>query len=714
MLAEGRSERRGLLPRYTLKSDNTFLRADALGDIHSADDGLFTDDTRMLSRLEFLIAGRPPSLLGAAVDQRNSLFTNHLTNRPLPNLGEQVIPEGVIHISRNRFLHSGRVFEQIQFTNYGEDVAGLPVRFGFAADFADIFEVQGRQRPGRGRALRPVLREHCIGLGYEGLDSRVRTTSLSFSRMPSWHQESEAHLSISIAHGERIDLYLEVDTAGTDAQPVPGPERYAQVMQEMRESMRSRLEQGASVSTSGRLFNAWIEKSRADLALLTTDLATGPYPYAGIPWFATPFGRDALITALQTLWINPELAQGVLRFLANTQATVASELRDAEPGKILHEMRRGEMAALNEVPFGCYYGAVDSTPLFVMLAGEYEARTGDRSLADEIWAALQRAVGWIERRLEQSPSGFLDYLGSRTGGLINQAWKDSQDSIFHASGAFPQPPIAVVEVQGYAYAAFRAMAEMSLARGDIAEADRLNDRAQKLRAAIEECFWLPDMGFYAVAIDGTGQACRIRASNVGHLLFCQVPTPGHAAQVIEHLLGRDFSSGWGIRTLASGQIRFNPMSYHNGSIWPHDTAMCAAGMAKYGKRLEVLRLLGDVFEAASHFEMRLPELYCGFERVEGQSPTPYPVACLPQSWAAGSVFMLLQACLGVHIDGRRREIRIESPLLPIGIEALTVRGCPFAEVRIDIRFYRLAEEVMVAAEGADDVAVLVHAGARHV
>lgn len=711
MLAEGR--RRGLLPRYTLKSDNTFLCADALGDVHSADDGLFADDTRMLSRFELLIAGRPPSLLGAAVDQSNTLFTNHLTNRPLPNLGEQVIPQGVIHISRSHFLHGGRLFEQIRFTNYGQDVARLPLRFGFAADFADIFEVQGRERPAHGRTLKPLRRQHSIELGYLGLDSRTRTTCVSFSVAPSWRRDSEAYLSISIAHAEQVDLYLEVDTTGADSQPVPGPARFEQAMEEMRRVMRARLEQGASISTSGRLFNAWVEKSRADLALLTTELATGPYPYAGIPWFATQFGRDALITALQTLWLNPQLAEGVLRFLATTQATAVCEFRDAEPGKILHEMRRGEMAVLNEVPFGCYYGAVDSTPLFVMLAGEYEARSGDRRLGDEIWPALQQAVGWIERRLAASPSGFLDYQGSQTGGLVNQAWKDSQDSIFHASGALPQPPVAVVEVQGYAYAAFRAMADMRLARGDRAEAARLNERAQALRAAIEERFWLPELEFYAVAIDAAGQACRTRTSNAGHLLFCQVPTPERAAWVVEQLLARDFCSGWGIRTLASGQVRFNPMSYHNGSIWPHDTALCAAGMAKYGNRSDVLRLLGDVFEAANHFDMRLPELYCGFDRVEGQSPTPYPVACLPQAWAAGSVFMLLQACLGVHVDGLRREIRIEGAQLPIGIEALIVRGLPIAEAQVDIRFYRLADEVRVAAEAAHGVTVLVQAGARH-
>ena len=700
-------DRRGLLPRFTLKDANTFLLADALGDIQGSDDGLFTEDTRVLSRYELEIAGRTPSLLGAAINQENTLFTAHLTNRPLPALGEGSIPQGVIHIERNRFLSGGCLHEQLKLTNFSEDDAQVPLKLLFAADFVDIFEVQGQVRKARGEHLPPVIDQRTIRLSYRGLDDRVRSTSIHFSHTPRAVSAQAAEFSIALPRGAVTELFVAI---GADPPELPGREAYAAAARHLTESMQQRLTQSASITTSGRLFNLWIDRSRSDLALLTTSLPTGPYPYAGIPWFATQFGRDAIITALQTLWVNPQLAAGVLAFLASTQAHEESAFRDSQPGKIMHEMRRGEMAALREVPFGCYYGGVDTTPLFVMLAGAYEKRSGDRTVVDEIWNSLLAATGWIERRMRESPTGFLDYARGEKTGLVNQAWKDSHDSMFHADGRLPRGPLAVVEVQGYAYAALQAMAELAAVRGAQAQADAWRERAQALRAAIERHFWVPELDFYAIALDGDGTPCRIRASNAGHLLFCGVPSAERAAAVTTQLLSAGSSSGWGIRTLAEGQPRYNPMSYHNGSVWPHDTALCAAGIAQYGGGAEVVRILGEIFEAAHHFGMRLPELYCGFARIDGQSPAPYPVACLPQAWSSGAAFMLLQAVLGVRIDGRRLEVHIRRPLLPQGIEALSVTDLPVGAARIDLEFYRVASEVVVApvkhAEGG--VRVLAH------
>jgi glycogen debranching enzyme len=495
---------------------------------------------------------------------------------------------------------------------------------------------------------------------------------------------------IDLARGAVAELYIEI---GSDPASQPGRERFETAAQLLSESMHKRTAQGASITTSGRLFNQWIDKSRSDLGLLTTELPTGPYPYAGTPWFATQFGRDGIITALQTLWINPPLAAGVLAFLASTQAQEESAFRDSQPGKILHEMRRGEMAVLQEVPFGQYYGGVDTTPLFVMLAGAYESRTGDRTLVDGIWKHVLAATAWIERRLDRSPTGFLDYARAEKTGLVNQSWKDSQDSMFHADGRFPRGPVAVVEVQGYAYSALRAMAQLANVRGEHTRATAWNRRADLLREAIEQQFWVPEMDFYAIALDGDGTPCKVRASNAGHLLYCAVPSAEHAAAVSAQLLSNQSSSGWGIRTLAEGQARYNPMSYHNGSIWPHDTALCAAGIARYGGRRRVVRILSEIFEAADHFGMRLPELYCGFARIPGQGPAPYPVACLPQAWSSACIFMLLQATLGVHIDGWRREVHIENPALPIGIESLKVRDLPVGDASIDLEFHCIGAEV---------------------
>ncbi|HZO22242.1 MAG TPA: glycogen debranching N-terminal domain-containing protein, partial [Steroidobacteraceae bacterium] len=421
---EESAERQGLLPRFTLKDADMFLLSDALGDIQSSRDGLFSNDTRMLSRYELQIAERRPALLGAALSQDNTMLTSHLTNLPLPILGEGVIPRGVIHIERSRLLWQGSLHERLKLTNFGNLVAQVPLRFCFDADFADIFEIQGTVRQRSGARQPPEIDGRTVRLGYRGLDERERVTYLAFSRVPQVLETHEARFMFELHNREPVELFVEISTA---AQPAPAAERFAAAAEGAAAKMSQRVAAAATLRTSGRLFDEWINKSRSDLALLTTDLATGPYPYAGIPWFATQFGRDAIITALQTLWTQPRLAAGVLRFLASTQARETSAFRDSEPGKIMHESRRGEMAALGEVPFGCYYGGVDTTPLFVMLAGAYEKQTGDRSVVDAIWDNLLAAIGWVEGRMRRSPTGFLDYARGQKSGLANQGWKDSQD-----------------------------------------------------------------------------------------------------------------------------------------------------------------------------------------------------------------------------------------------------------------------------------------------
>jgi len=685
-------DKRGLLPRFTLKDGNSFLLADALGDIHSSDDGFFTNDTRLLSRFELAIARRRPSLLGAAIAQDNTIFTTHLTNRPLTAPGELSLAQAVIHVERSRFIWEERVHERIRVTNFSDRHADVPLTLLFAADFADIFEVQGQVRKQRGVCLSPQVHASSVCLSYRGLDHIERSTCLAFSVTPHMLSSKEAEFRLPVASGASRELYLEV---GADHMPMPSAERFAEASEKLRGSMHVRLRQGASITSSGRLFNQWLDQSRSDLALLTTALPTGLYPYAGIPWFATQFGRDAIITALQTLWISPQLAAGVLNFLASKQATEASSFRDSQPGKIMHETRRGEMAALGEVPFGLYYGGVDTTPLFIMLAGEYERRTGDRTVVDGIWQSLLAAIRWIEDRMASSPTGFLDYARGESSGLVNQSWKDSHDSMFHADGSFPVGPVAVAEVQGYAYAALQAMSELARHRNLMDAHEGWAQSAQRLRAAIEARFWIPDMGFYAIALDGRGEPCRIFASDAGHLLYCGVANEERAAIVSAKLLSERFCSGWGIRTLAEQQVRYNPMSYHNGSIWPHDTSLCAAGIARYGARASVVQLLSQIFETAIHFNMRLPELYCGFTRAAGQSPVPYPVACLPQAWAAGSAFLLLQSSLGISIDGRSKSIHVTRPMLPQGIESVVVTDLGIADATIDLEFRKIANEVVV-------------------
>lgn len=680
----GTTEQRIPFRLFALKEGDTYMVADAYGDILGAGDGLFRNDTRMLSRWKMTLGGKQPNLLGAAVAQDNVFFTSNLSNRPLPELGGQSTPEGVIHVERARFLWGDRLYERWTLTNYDDQDAVVPLEIEFGSDFLDMFEVRGMRRLHRGRNLPSSISDRAVVFGYEGLDKVVRTSVLTFSEAPARLIERRAEFRIELPKRGCTVMFVEL---GNEAQK-PSEERFRAAAARARFDMRARRRRGASLHSSGRLFNDWIDKSRADLALLTTQLTTGPYPYAGIPWFSTPFGRDAIVTALEVLWIDPSLAQGVLRFLAANQAHETSDFRASNPGKIMHETRRGEMTSLGEVPFGKYYGGSDTTPLFVMLAAAYAARTDDLELIEELWPALTSAVAWIETYGDSNRDGFVDYGNTSPTGLTNQAWKDSSDSIFHADGRFPAGPIAVVEVQGYAHAALRGMGALARLRGDRTLAVKWRDAAHQLRQRIEDRFWMDDQQFYGLALDGEGQLCRVRASNAGHLLFAGVPSEDRAHCVTQTLLSAPFNSGWGLRTLATNEARYNPMSYHNGSIWPHDTAICAAGMARYGERQGVVRILSEMFEAAAQFNMRMPELYCGFPRARGEPPVAYPVACLPQAWSAGAIFLLLQTCLGISIDGKRGALRIDDPHLPIGIDHLAITNLRVGRRLVNLNFHR--------------------------
>lgn len=677
---------------YALKDRDTFIVADSHGDIAGAADGLFHDDTRILSRWELTLGDRSPTLLSGAVSQDNVYFTSHGLNRAIPVPGGPAAPPGVVHMERKRFLWQERLYERIRVTSYSPDPVELPLVFRFEADFRDMFEVRGARRRARGRLHPPEVADCTVRFRYDGLDGVARASVLAFSDAPLGLSECQAEFRISLKTDECREIYVEVGAADAE---VPARGRFRAAAARARYAMRARRRQGARITTNGRLFNAWIDKSRADLALLTTPMKSGPYPYAGIPWFSTAFGRDGILTAWQILWFDPSLAKGVLSYLAEWQAQDTSAFQDSAPGKIMHETRRGEMSALGEVPFGRYYGGVDTTPLFVALAGAYADRTGDYAQLDLWWPALERAAGWIVTMADRHPLGLISYARAMDGGLTNQGWKDSGDSIFHADGRFPEGPVALVEVQGYAYAAYRTMAAMTARRGDSEAAEGWSKRAAALRGVVEDRFWMPEEGFYGIALDGQGELCRVVASNPGHLLFTGLPRADRAERVARRLFSSDFFSGWGLRTLATDQPRFNPMSYHNGSVWPHDTTLTALGLSYYGERAGVVKLTSALFEAATQLEMRLPELFCGFPRAAGEPPVAYPVACLPQAWAAGSVFMLLQACLGLSISGEGAEVEIRDPILPLGIDRLSLEGLQIGDGSIDLTFERQGPRVAV-------------------
>ncbi|MET3580491.1 glycogen debranching enzyme [Mesorhizobium robiniae] len=674
---------------FALKQGDCFAVADAYGDIRGAGDGFFRDDTRVLSEFRLTVGGRQTSLLGASLSQDNVLFTSNLTNLPMQSVRGRDIPQGAIHIERVRLLWEDRLFERITLSNYSQEHSTIRVSLHFAADFRDMFEVRGSTRLKRGMAHAAETDATSVLLRYDGLDGLARMSAISFSQAPDHLTADRADFLIAVTRRSSKVLYVEV---GPEVAETPNRDRYRAAAARARFGMRAKRRHGATVHSSGRVFNDWVERARADVALLTTELTTGPYPYAGIPWFSTAFGRDGVISALQMLWLNPGLARGVLAFLAQHQATETSPFSDSQPGKIMHETRKGEMAALRELPFGRYYGGVDTTPLYIHLACAYADRTGDMAFVDSLWPSLCAAAEWTEEA--SRPTGFVTYQRAAESGLSNQGWKDSIDSVFHADGRIPKGPIALVEVQGYVFAAFRGLAALARRRGEGDRADHWDSRAEAMRAAVERHFWLDDLGFYALAIDGAGEPCKVRTSNVGHLLYVGLPEPTRAQMVADQLLSASFHSGWGLRTLADDAVFFNPMSYHNGSIWPHDTAMCGAGLARFGERESVVRLMSSTFESAVHFNMRLPELFCGFTRAPGEAPIAYPVACLPQAWSAGSAFMLMQACLGLEIHGWDGEIHVTRPRLPIGIDMLTLRHLGVGTKAVDLTFQRVGDRVV--------------------
>jgi glycogen debranching enzyme len=680
-------------PPRTLKYGDTFIVLDSRGDIGMASNdsaGLFHNDTRHLSRLEVLVNQSPPLLLGSTLRDDNSAFIVDLTNPDLMDGQRILLEKDRVHILRTIFLWRDTAYQRFAVRNYGDQLVEIRLTILFENDFADLFEVRGAHRERRGTASAKLHGDDRVLLVYEGLDRKTRRTALDFDPPPDRLTTSAAVYDLHLKPGEMRPIFLAVSCDRTDSPPLPFLRGMITARREMREQARERT----AVVTSNDRFNEILCRSAADLAMLMTDTPQGRYPYAGIPWYSTTFGRDGLITALQMLWWSPDVARGVLRRLAAYQAKTTDPVADAEPGKILHEMRGGEMAALREVPFGLYYGSVDSTPLFVLLAGLYAERTGDLDTIVELWPAIEAALSWIDGPGDPDGDGFVEYLRANEQGLANQGWKDSQDAIFHADGRLAEGGIALVEVQGYVYAAKRMAARCARRLGRESLAQKLHSEATRLAEHFEAAFWCPEIDSYALALDGAKRPCAVRTSNAGQVLFTGIAAPDRARRVAQQMLQPRFFTGWGIRTVAKDEARFNPMSYHNGSIWPHDNALIALGLARYNERRSVETLFEALFNAATYMDQRrLPELFCGFQRQRGHGPTLYPVACSPQAWASAAPFTLLEASLGLEFDPFRGEIRLRNPRLPKFLDEVVLRGLRLSSSSVDLRVRRHGDSV---------------------
>jgi glycogen debranching enzyme len=686
-----------------LKHGETFAVFDRHGDIQPiglGEQGLYHEGTRFLSRLELRIGPVRPLLLSSTVKEDNVLLAVDLTNPDVHLDQRPLIPRGTLHIFRSKFLWDGSCFERLRIKNYGAAAVALNLSFEFDADFADIFEVRGTERAKRGERRDPVLLDqNGVLLQYVGLDRELRELRLECSPPPSQLCPNSMGLDIVLQPHEQTSFTL---AATCRSQPVQsstaGPVRpsvgYDLALENASRFLHATGERFCQVYTSNEAFNNWLSRSLSDLQMMITETSAGPYPDAGVPWFSTRFGRDGILTALEVLWINPQIAAGVLSYLAETQARDVVPEQDASPGKILHETRKGEMAALGEVPFGRYYGSVDSTPLFVILAGAYYERTADLPLIRKIWPNIELALSWIDTYGDLDQDGFVEYKRHSPKGLVHQGWKDSHDSVMHAGGAPAEGPIAICEMQGYVYAARLAAAQLAHALDQPQIAQKLTQQAEKLHEQFEQAFWCEEISTYALALDGRKRPCQVRASNAGHALFSGIASPHHARRAASTLTNADAFSGWGIRTLAATESAFNPMSYHNGSVWPHDNALIASGFARYGFQDLVLRVLSGLFDASLFAELhRLPELFCGFHRRPGEGPTLYPVACAPQSWAAASVFLLLQSALGLSIDARKGRIFFTHSLLPQFLQHIQITNLRVGDAAVDLSLTRHPRDV---------------------
>jgi glycogen debranching enzyme len=673
-----------------LKSGAMFVCARRDGDIRPArasGEGLYIEDTRHLSELRLTVGGSLPVLLSSVMESGHCAVIN-ATNPVLRSAVGASVAQETLNVRRT-VLIADRLFYRVRVRNFASKPVVTVVEASLAADFADVFEVRGAGRGTSGRVLEPTRDEDRLRFGYVAADGQHRETLIELEPSPARVRidGERVHVAwdVRLQARETMSLWITVTPTGVgagEAEATAAPAAAA-----LESAHTAWVGACAQVTTHNELFDRLIDASVRDLHALMMPVGDDQLPAAGIPWYVAPFGRDSLLTACESLMINPEVARGTLLVLAGLQAQTDEGWRDAEPGKILHELRTGELARTGHIPHTPYYGTVDATPLFLMVAGSYYRWTLDLDTMVRLRPALDAALHWIDVWGDRDGDGFVEYERRGPAGLINHGWKDSHDCIVHADGAIAHGPIALVEVQGYVYEAKLQIADVYEALGDSPRADRLRAEASELRAAFNEAFWDPDEGFFALALDGRKRQVRSVTSNPAHCLYCGIVDDDKAALVAERLMAADMFSGWGIRTLSGTSPAYNPMSYHNGSIWPHDNAIAAAGLKRYGFDAATNRIAAGLFDVASGArDFRLPELFCGFQRDGSRAIVAYPVACIPQAWAAAAPFMLLQAMLGISAHAPTNSLTVDQPRLPDWLGTVEIRGIRVGNSKVSLAF----------------------------
>ncbi|HET7577665.1 MAG TPA: amylo-alpha-1,6-glucosidase [Bacillales bacterium] len=666
-----------------IKENNLFLLTDAKGNIQEDHDyglGLYTKDTRFLSRFDLKINGQEPILLASEADENYSAEIL-LTNPHIEQDGKVLLWRESVEVRRKRFIFDGILYETVKVKNFNPKPAGFELSLHLDADFSDMFVVRGLTEAKVGQKLDSVLGERCLTFHYEGVDSVKRATQIDWDQKNSKATESGGiYFDLFLSHLEEKAITFRISPIVGDE--VPQPVMPQKAIHELQQSYRNWREGTTRVQTDDVVFQRLVDRGIDDLRVLLTDLGYGSFPVAGLPWFGVPFGRDSLIAALQALPFNPKVAKGTLKTMAAYQGSKLDAWRDEQPGKIMHEIRFGELANTDQIPFTPYYGSIDSTPLFLILLSEYIKWTGDLKTFEELETNVEAALQWIDKYGDRDGDGLVEYHQESSGGISNQGWKDSGDSIVHRNGDYAESPVALAEVQGYVYQAKLGMAEIYQTLHQEEKASTLQDQAESLKQKFEEHFWMDDLGFYAIALDKEKKQVGTVTSNPGHVLFSGMMA--HIDDVVKTLVSPEMFSGYGIRTMAEGEAGYNPISYHDGSVWPHDNSMILLGMSKLKRQEEAKKVMEGLIEASRSFEYdRLPELFCGY----GERPIKYPVACSPQAWAAGTPLTFVQALLGLLPDSLNRKVHL-SPTLLDSASFLKVQRLAVGNGELDVTVHR--------------------------
>ncbi|RCW50409.1 amylo-alpha-1,6-glucosidase [Paenibacillus prosopidis] len=676
-----------------IKENDVFLTTDKSGDIPSENPtglGLYMQDTRFLNRMELYINDEKPLLLTSSAEE-NYLATILLTNKHMEREGELLLWRESIEIQRERFIFGGILYETVKLSNFSPTRIQFKLSTVFAADFSDMFIVRGYSETTAGEYLATEQSNTRLSFRYHGTDDVLRQTTIDWddeSGIAGGEGETIFNLSLLPATSKEITFTISPSLDGS----LPAKLSKNEAIKCLKESYRDWVQQTTQVKSDMDSFNKLYNRGLQDLRVLLTDVGYGAFPVAGLPIFAVPFGRDSLIAALQMISSNPMIARGTLLTMAATQGTKEDDWRDEQPGKIMHEMRYGELANTNKIPFNPYYGTIDATPLFLVLLTEYYHWTEDLALVKQLLPNIESALHWINEYGDRDKDGFVEYHQESPKGILNQGWKDSADSIVHENGDLGQSPIALVEVQGYVYQAKMKLAPILRLLEKSQLANQIELEAELLKKKFNELFWMEDQQYFAIALDRDKKQVRSVTSNPGHLLMSGILDEEKAVKVSNRLVSSDLFSGYGIRTMSSGSSGFNPMSYHCGSVWPHDNSMCLLGLSSLGFKDAANTVITGLMEASACFEYsRLPELFCGYDNVRGFA-IPYPVSCSPQAWAAGTPIAFLQVMLGLIPDAVAKTISLD-PSLPSGMNALAVNQLAIGKGHLAMTITRVCNKV---------------------